>query len=265
MKNSLEGGNKRVEHLEVIVFDEIDDYSEKIKGLTFRQWIFVAITIIVVVPTYLLIPKYTFLTKDIVSYIVIFEAAIIGFLGFIKIQGLNAEQIIPFWYRHFLLYKKPLEYITDEDWKKAHEKKGKKQNKSNVSEVQNKKIATTEVKDIDNQEKQSVTVHNVESKQKLTKKQLKKKAKQEKMLKKAEAKYGYLFDDDNSNNKEKNIDEDKLLTESDISKEQSDNKGVDENNKENVTNDKNSNIEDILDSLSPEEKKEMLKKLVNIE
>ncbi len=44
-----------MEHLEVVIYDEIDDYSEKIKGLTFRQWIFVAITILVVVPTYLLI------------------------------------------------------------------------------------------------------------------------------------------------------------------------------------------------------------------
>ena len=74
-----------MEHLEVVIFDEIDDYSEKIKGLTFRQWIFVALAIIVVVPTYLLIPKYTPLTKDIVSYIVILEAAIIGLFGFIKI------------------------------------------------------------------------------------------------------------------------------------------------------------------------------------
>ena len=74
-----------MEHLEVVIFDEIDDYSEKIKGLTFRQWIFVALAVIVVVPTYLLIPKYTPLTKDIVSYIVILEAAIIGLFGFIKI------------------------------------------------------------------------------------------------------------------------------------------------------------------------------------
>ena len=170
-----------MEHLEVVIYDEIDDYSEKIKGLTFRQWIFVAITILVVVPTYLLIPKYTPISKDLVSYLVIIEAAIIGFLGFVKIQNLNAEQIMPFWYRHFIVYKKPIEYMTDQDWEKAHQPKNKKSSKNN----NNQKDVSSKTKQEDKQESKPIvnTESAVKSKSEttLTKKQLKQKKKQEKI------------------------------------------------------------------------------------
>lgn len=262
-----------MEHLEVVIFDEIDDYSEKIKGLTFRQWIFVALAVIVVVPTYLLIPKYTPLTKDIVSYIVILEAAIIGLFGFIKIQNLNAEQIIPFWYRHFMIYKKPIEYITDNEWQKAHEKKNKKSkvNKSQTAIVppENKK---ENVNNFQNQIEKSV---ENESKSQLTKKELKKKQKQEKMLKKAQAKYGYMFSDENADKsdneaeliqKSESVIEDELIMpevpaeqKKEIREEQTVTEGT-----ENLTDVKNDKIDDVYNSLSPEEK-QLLKKLINNE
>lgn len=270
-----------MEHLEVVIFDEIDDYSEKIKGLTFRQWIFVALAIIVVVPTYLLIPKYTPLTKNIVSYIVILEAAIIGLFGFIKIQNLNAEQIVPFWYRHFMIYKKPIEYITDNEWEKAHEKKNKKSkaNKSQnavgspgISENNHTAIPAdakqeNEVKNSQKQLEQSVVN---EGKPPLTKKELKKKQKQEKMLKKAQAKYGYMFSDENgdkSNNeteliKEPVAEKDELITHEVPVEPKEEQVTEDE---ENLTNVEDNKIDDVFNSLSPEERKTLLKKLVNNE
>lgn len=269
-----------MEHLEVVIFDEIDDYSEKIKGLTFRQWIFVALAVIVVVPTYLLIPKYTPLTKDIVSYIVILEAAIIGLFGFIKIQNLNAEQIVPFWYRHFMIYKKPIEYITDTEWEKAHEKKNKKSkaNKNQnavgslgISESNHTNIPTdakeNEVKNSQKQLEQSVVN---EGKPPLTKKELKKKQKQEKMLKKAQAKYGYMFSDENgdkSNNeteliKEPVAEEDELITH-EVPVEPKEEQVTED--AENLTNVEDNKIDDVFNSLSPEERKTLLKKLVNNE
>ena len=92
-----------MEQLEVVIFDEVDDYKEKIKGLTFRQWIFCAIALIIVIPTYIFVPKYLGISQDITSYIVMVEAAIIGFFGFIKIHNLDAEQIVPYWYRHYII------------------------------------------------------------------------------------------------------------------------------------------------------------------
>lgn len=273
-----------MEHLEVVIFDEIDDYSEKIKGLTFRQWIFFALAIIVVVPTYLLIPKYTPLTKDIVSYIVILEAAIIGLFGFIKIQNLNAEQIVPFWYRHFMIYKKPIEYITDNEWEKAHEKKNKKSkanksqnavgspgiNESNHTDIPADAKQENEVKNSQKQLEQSVVN---EGKPQLTKKELKKKQKQEKMLKKAQAKYGYMFSDENgnkSNNQseltQEPVEEDELIMhEAPVEpKEEIKEEQVTEV-AENLTNVEDNKIDDVFNSLSPEERKKLLKKLVNNE
>ena len=268
-----------MEHLEVVIFDEIDDYSEKIKGLTFRQWIFVALAVIVVVPTYLLIPKYTPLTKDIVSYIVILEAAIIGLFGFIKIQNLNAEQIVPFWYRHFMIYKKPIEYITDNEWEKAHEKKNKK-SKANkrqnvvgspgISKSNHTAIpADAKENEIKNSQKQLEQSVVNEGKPQLTKKELKKKYKQEKMLKKAQAKYGYMFSDENGdkpNNETELIQEpvagdELIMHEEPVEPKKEQGTEV----AEDLTNVEDNKIDDVFNSLSPEERKTLLKKLVNNE
>lgn len=265
-----------MEHLEVVIFDEIDDYSEKIKGLTFRQWIFVALAVLVVVPTYLLIPKYTPLTKDIVSYIVILEAAIIGLFGFIKIQNLNAEQIIPFWYRHFMIYKKPIEYITDAEWEKAHEKKNKKSKKTTVGSLgiseNNHTTIPVEAKQENEGKKPQTQIEKSvvnEGKPQLTKKELKKKRKQEKMLKKAQAKYGYMFSDENgdkSNNEteliQEPVAEDELIIH-EVAVEPKEEQVTEV--AENLTNVEDNKIDDVFNSLSPEERKTLLKKLINNE
>lgn len=178
-----------MEHLEVVIFDEVDDYKEKIKGLTFRQWIFSGLAMLVVIPTYLLVPKYLGISKDITSYIVMLEAAIIGFFGFIKIHNLDAEQIVPYWYRHYFIYSKPIKYITDKQWEEEHTKDKKKVNKAVPNKNDN--IKQEPVKQPENK----VVNTDVKTKEKqLSKKELKAQQKQQKMLEKAKKKYGGMFD-----------------------------------------------------------------------
>lgn len=189
-----------MEQLEVVIFDEVDDYKEKIKGLTFRQWIFCAIALIIVIPTYIFVPKFLGISQDITSYIVMVEAAIIGFFGFIKIHNLDAEQIVPYWYRHYIIYNKPIKYVTDKQWTEEHtknkDKKKAQKSKNNIYdelEVQKKENAVVE---------QQTT-------SKPTKKELKAQKKQQKMLEKAKKKYGNTFDITDNEEIQENITEDK--------------------------------------------------------
>lgn len=155
-----------MDEIEIQVFEEYNDYHEKIGIMTLRQWLFSALMLIIVIPTYILLPKYTFITSDMASYIVIIEAAIIGFIGFVKIHKLPAEKIIPYWYRHYFVFNKPLKYMTTKEYQKMLDDKKNKNKKSKVIEY-----------DDDD----------------LTPKQRKKKEKQEKELAKAKKKYGYMF------------------------------------------------------------------------
>ena len=146
-----------MDDIEITVFDEIKDYKEKIYFFNFRQWIFAILIASLVIPTYILLKDK--IGEEITSYIVIAIAGILGFVGFVKIHELEAEKILPYWFRHYFLFAKPIRYISDEEYKLIHEKKKSKSNKM-------QKI-----------DKQSV-------------KEIKKKQKQEKLLKKAKEKYG---------------------------------------------------------------------------
>lgn len=181
-----------MDEIEIQIFDEINDYKEKIGIMTFRQWLFFVLIVIIVVPTYILLPKYTFINSEIASYIVIIEAGIIGFVGFVKIHNLPAEKIIPFWYRHYFVFGKPIKYMTIKDYQKLQEeKKNKKKDKK-----KNKVIINPEKDDSE-----------------LTPKQLKAKTKQQKELQKAKKKYGYLFKEDNNNTELNNDKQEKELSE----------------------------------------------------
>lgn len=147
-----------MDNIEIRVFDEIKDYKEKIYFFNIRQWIFAILIAVIVVPTYLILKDK--IGEEPTSYIVIAIAGILGFVGFVRIHELPAEKIIPYWFRHYILFAKPIHYITDEEYTLQHQKK-KKENKPN-----NTKIAKSEIKEI------------------------KIKQKQEKMLQKARKKYG---------------------------------------------------------------------------
>lgn len=167
-----------MDELEITVFDEIKDYKEKIYFFNFRQWIFAILIVAIVVPTYLLLKDK--IGEDITSYIVIAIAGVLGFIGFVKIHELPAEKILPYWFRHYFLFAKPIKYITDEEYEKMHQKKVKtKVSKKNLK------------------------------KNKLEIKELKKKQKQEKLLEKAKKKYK-VKEEKEKIKKEKQINKEKV-------------------------------------------------------
>lgn len=58
-----------MDNIEIQVFDEINDYKEKIYFFNFRQWIFAILIVALVVPTYLILKDK--IGSEITSYIVI--------------------------------------------------------------------------------------------------------------------------------------------------------------------------------------------------
>ena len=153
-----------MDNIEITVFDEITDYKEKIYFFNFRQWAFAILIAVIVIPTYLLLKDK--IGEDVTSYIVIAIAGILGFVGFVKIHELPAEKILPYWFRHYFLFAKPIHYITDEEYRLLHDKKNKKLNKKkNKPKKEKVKVSKSEIKE------------------------LKKAKKQEKLLEKARKKY----------------------------------------------------------------------------
>lgn len=186
-----------MDELEITVFDEIKDYKEKIYFFNFRQWVFAILIVGLVVPTYLILKDK--IGEEITSYIIIAIAGILGFIGFVKIHQLPAEKILPYWFRHYLIFAKPIHYMTDSEYEQLHQKKGKKT--ANLSKEEIKK-------------------------NKLEIKEMRKKQKQEQILMKARKKYNVT--DQKEENKEvietKDNDNNNELTEklSKLSKEQQD-------------------------------------------
>lgn len=151
-----------MDNIEITVFDEIKDYKEKIYFFNFRQWIFAILIIIMVVPTYLILKEK--IGEEATSYIIIAIAGILGFIGFVKIHELPAEKIMPFWFRHYLFFAKPIHYMTDCEYEFQHQKKNKHKTKS--TKTDNSKTTKAEIRE------------------------MKKKQKQAKILEKARKKYG---------------------------------------------------------------------------
>lgn len=161
-----------MDNIEITVFDEINDYKEKIYFFNFRQWCFAILIIALVVPTYILLKDK--IGDEPTSYIVIAIAGILGFIGFVKIHELPAEKILPYWFRHYFFFAKPIHYMSDEEFKLQHQKKNKNVAKSLKTEQS--KMSKAEIKE------------------------LKRKQKQEKLLEKARKKYGMT--ETKSDNKE---------------------------------------------------------------
>ncbi len=102
-----------MDRIEPRIHDEIKDYKEKFYNFTLRQWIFGILIVITTVPLYLILsPK---IGSDITGWLVILIAVPIGFVGFIPIQGLNAERIVFFWKRNYINFAKPILYKTKDD------------------------------------------------------------------------------------------------------------------------------------------------------
>ncbi len=177
-----------MDNIEITVFDEINDYKEKIYFFNFRQWLFALLIVGLVVPTYLILKDK--IGEDITSYIVIGIAGILGFIGFVKIHELPAEKILPYWIRHYFLFAKPIHYISDSDYLLQSKKKSKKAKNSTTTEPK-EKLSKAEIKE------------------------LKKRQKQEKLLQKAKKKYSKDSSENKKiktieNNNDKNNEENEL-------------------------------------------------------
>lgn len=153
-----------MDNIEITVFDEINDYKEKIYFLNFRQWIFAILIVGLVIPTYILLKDK--IGEDITSYIVIAIAGVLGFIGFVKIHELPAEKILPYWVRHYFFFAKPIHYITDEEYEKLHQRRNKNRKKSNTKN-QKTKLSNEKIKDKKKQEKliKKINKKNKKSKQ----------------------------------------------------------------------------------------------------
>lgn len=138
-----------MDNIEITVFDEIKDYKEKIYFFNFRQWIFAILIILAVVPTYMILKDK--IGEEPTSYIVIAIAGVLGFIGFVKIHELPAEKIMPYWFRHYFLFSKPIHYMSDEEYALQHQKKKKsrkkKEKKTNISKIEIKEIKRKQKQD----------------------------------------------------------------------------------------------------------------------
>lgn len=154
-----------MDNIEITVFDEINDYKEKIYFFNFRQWIFAIIIVGLVVPTYILLKDR--IGDEITSYIVIAIAGVFGFIGFVKIHELPAEKILPYWARHYFFFAKPIHYMTDKEYEELHQKKNKK-----VKKDKKEKISKAEIRELKAKQKKEKSLkkaNNKASKEKIKK------------------------------------------------------------------------------------------------
>lgn len=120
-----------MDRIEPRIHDEIKDYKEKFYNFTLRQWIFGILILITTVPLYLVLsPK---IGSDIAGWLVIIVAIPIGFVGFIPIQGLNAERIIFYWKRNYINFAKPIVFKTEQELLQEKKSKKLKQSVNNIS------------------------------------------------------------------------------------------------------------------------------------
>ena len=140
-----------MDNIEITVFDEINDYKEKIYFFNFRQWIFAIIIVGLVVPIYILLKDK--IGEEITSYIVIAIAGVLGFIGFVKIHELPAEKILPYWKRHYFFFAKPIHYMTDKEYEELHQKRNRKKVKSKKNNKK-EKLSKSEIKELKAKQKQ---------------------------------------------------------------------------------------------------------------
>lgn len=189
------------ENLDIKIFSEISDYHGKVYGLTFRQLFFGILTIAIVVPLYIYGKKQ--IPEELLEWIIILIASPLLVIGFVPIQEMYAEKILPFWKRHYIDFGKPLKYKTNKDVAIEKNQSSSKyiffedgtSRKLTKQEKQQRKI---ELKEIKKQKKQNKSNKKLKEKKKMevlptnekaTKKELRKQRKQAKQLAKAKKKF----------------------------------------------------------------------------
>lgn len=125
-----------MDRIEPRIHDEIKDYKEKFYNFTLRQWIFGILILITTVPLYLLLSPR--IGSNLTGWIVIIVAVPIGFVGFIPIQGLNAEKIIFFWKRNYINFAKPILYKSSDSLSQSKNNLKRVKKSSSVSKKEQK-------------------------------------------------------------------------------------------------------------------------------
>lgn len=232
-----------MEDIEIQIFDEFTDYKEKLGALTLRKWIFCILGAAIVIPTYIYLTKE--IGEELASYAVILEGAIIGFFGFVKINHLSAEKILPFWIRHTFLFKKPITYMTIEEYKELKDKKNKKGKKSKKEKI-SQKPKTQEIKTETVPVEKNIT--ETTEKKGNKKREKRKLTKEEKDLYKAKKKYGYMFKDTVKSEESKKD----VITSEEIPKREKQSEEI------------KSDDSNIVNSMTPEERKALIELLNKI-
>lgn len=194
------------ENLDITIFTEITDYHSKIYGLTVRQLIFSVLTGAIVIPLYYYGRQE--IPENIVEWLVIIVAIPLMTMGFIPIQQMNAEKIVPYLKRHYIDFWQPLEYKNDKDVAREKNEKSSKymyfeDGTSRKLTKEEKKIRKQELKVINKRKKEEKKLKQAKAKkeklnkkvevlppnEKLSKRELRKQRKQEKQLAKAKKKF----------------------------------------------------------------------------
>ena len=98
--------------MEIKINREVRDYTESVFfGLSLRQLAFSVVAILVAVAIYFLLePRFGI---EMVSWMCILGAAPFAAMGFVKYNGMNAEQFIRAWVRSEFLMPKKLMFSAD--------------------------------------------------------------------------------------------------------------------------------------------------------
>ena len=127
--------------MEIKINKEIRDYKENVFfGLSMRQFIFSAIACVVAVILYFLLRGH--LGLETLSWVCILGAMPFGILGFVKYNGMNAEEFFIAWLKSEILMPKVLffksENIYDEMLKEEFKRIEKEGMKNEILRVHKK-------------------------------------------------------------------------------------------------------------------------------
>jgi len=97
--------------MEIKINREIRDYTESVFfGLSFRQFVFSVLAVLVAVGFYFLLSP--FLGTETVSWICVLGAAPFAAMGFVKYNGMTAEQLAWAWIKSEILMPKKLMFYS---------------------------------------------------------------------------------------------------------------------------------------------------------
>lgn len=117
-----------MDNINIKVHEDMGDVAERFYGFTARQWIFTIVIGLLTIPFY--IYGRDVFGENICQFLVIIIGAPLLICGFVPIQGLKAEKIVPYWWRNYMAFHVPLEYKTEAELEAEKNDKTKKKRKA---------------------------------------------------------------------------------------------------------------------------------------